>query len=103
MVVFQALVMLGGPAGGVPAVRAYALRSLRTCVPEQVLVPPSVKLRLTLGNTVAVMPLVFRSPTAHAEEEALHPSWAAVSPDLLHQPETFSQLQCAILQDMFLQ
>lgn len=33
--------MLGGPAGGVPAVRAYALRSLRTCVPEQVPAAPS--------------------------------------------------------------
>jgi len=32
----QALAMLGGPAGGVPAVRAYALRSLEGCDPEQV-------------------------------------------------------------------
>ena len=32
----QALAMLGGQAGGVPAVRAYALRSLEGCDPEQV-------------------------------------------------------------------
>lgn len=32
----QALAMLGGPAGGVPAVRAYAVRSLEGCDPEQV-------------------------------------------------------------------
>lgn len=28
--------MFGGPSGGVPALRVYALRSLRTCAPEQV-------------------------------------------------------------------
>lgn len=32
----QALAMLGGPAGKVPAVRAYALRSLEACPPEAV-------------------------------------------------------------------
>ena len=32
----QALAMLGGPSGGVPSVRAYALRSLEGCDPERV-------------------------------------------------------------------
>ena len=32
----QALVMMGGPAGRVPAVREYALRSLQACNPDQV-------------------------------------------------------------------
>ena len=32
----QALVMLGGPAGRVDTVRAYALRSLKACHPDQV-------------------------------------------------------------------
>ncbi len=32
----QALVMMGGPAGRVAAVRAYALRSLQACNPDQV-------------------------------------------------------------------
>lgn len=32
----QALVMMGGPAGQMGAVRTYALRSLRACAPEQV-------------------------------------------------------------------
>ena len=34
--VLQALVMLGGPAGRVDTVRAYALRSLKACHPDQV-------------------------------------------------------------------
>ena len=32
----QALVMMGGPAGRVAPVRAYALRSLQACNPDQV-------------------------------------------------------------------
>ena len=32
----QALAMLGGPTGGVPSIRAYALRSLEGCDPERV-------------------------------------------------------------------
>ena len=32
----QAPAMLGGPIGGVPSVRAYALRSLEGCDPERV-------------------------------------------------------------------
>ena len=38
----QALVMMGGPAGRVPAVREYALRSLQACNPDQVRPPASV-------------------------------------------------------------
>ncbi len=38
----QALVMMGGPAGRVPAVREYALRSLQACNPDQVQPPASV-------------------------------------------------------------
>ena len=38
----QALVMMGGPAGRVPAVREYALRSLQACNPDQVILPASV-------------------------------------------------------------
>ena len=32
----QALAMLGGPTGGVPSVRAFAVRSLEGCDPERV-------------------------------------------------------------------
>ena len=32
----QALAMLGGPTGGVPSARSYALRSLEGCDPERV-------------------------------------------------------------------
>lgn len=34
--ILQALHMLSGPQGQLPEVRAYALRSLHTCIPEQV-------------------------------------------------------------------
>ena len=39
--------MLGGPTGGVPGVRGYALRSLRACVPEQVLGFPLLLMSLS--------------------------------------------------------
>ena len=57
----QALVMMGGPAGRVAAVRAYALRSLQACNPEQV--EPLHKLYLVFHGSALQQGIMISCPS----------------------------------------